>query len=173
MLLPEWIETVLKQSFSEGITSDDQSKNASIYIAANIWPQAAQVLKESLGFDLLVSIAGVDWKNFFEVVYHLESVEKKQLLAVKIKLDHDSPQVQSVADVWPAADWHEREAFDLLGIVFEGHPHLKRILLPEDWEGFPLRKDYETSAAWHGIPEKHPFKGKTPVNYDPLKKGLR
>ncbi|MDP6124169.1 MAG: NADH-quinone oxidoreductase subunit C [Candidatus Latescibacteria bacterium] len=82
------------------------------------------------------------------VVYHLFSVVHKHRLALKTFVAVDEPHVPSVIAVWPAADWHEREAFDMMGIQFDGHPFLKRILLPDDWEGHPLRKDYETQETY-------------------------
>ena len=78
-----------------------------------------------------------------EVYVHLFSYGKKQSVAVKVKLDREAPQVESVTALWKGADWPEREAYDLLGIVFKGHPNLSRILMPDDWVGHPLRKDYE------------------------------
>lgn len=78
-----------------------------------------------------------------EVVYHLYSYANRQSLSVKVKTDRESSVVPSVVDLWKGADWNERETYDLLGIHFEGHPNLKRILLPDEWEGHPLRKDYQ------------------------------
>ncbi|MFH1407388.1 MAG: NADH-quinone oxidoreductase subunit C, partial [Candidatus Omnitrophota bacterium] len=99
---------------------------------------------EKLRFDYLMCLSGVDYKEYFEVVYHLYSMERGRRAAVKVKLSREKPEVDSVSSLWKSANWHEREAFDLLGIRFNNHPDLRRILLPEDWgEGFPLRKDYE------------------------------
>ena len=97
-----------------------------------------------LQFNFLSDIAGTDYfpqKPRFEVVYHLYSIPKKHRLRLKIKIE-DGETVPSVTSVWSGADWAEREAYDMFGIVFEGHPNLKRIYMPGDWEGFPLRKDY-------------------------------
>jgi len=82
----------------------------------------------------------------FEVVYHLHSLESFQRLRLKVRLPGDDPKVESVVTVWPGANAFEREVFDLFGIRFEGHPYLRRILMPEDWEGHPLRKDYPTEG---------------------------
>jgi NADH-quinone oxidoreductase subunit C len=73
-------------------------------------------------------------------------------IAVRVRVPRDGGHLPSVADVWPAADWHEREVYDMLGVTFEGHPGLRRILCPDDWEGHPLRKDYEFPKEYHGIP---------------------
>ncbi|MFA7331206.1 MAG: NADH-quinone oxidoreductase subunit C [Candidatus Delongbacteria bacterium] len=85
-------------------------------------------------------------------IFHLFSPRHRHKLGVKVVLDSVDPACPSVAGVWPTADWHEREAYDLLGIVYEGHPDLRRILCPDDWEGHPLRKDYVTPATYNGMP---------------------
>lgn len=102
--------------------------------------------------------AKVDWKPHVEVVYHLWSLTHKHSFVVKVMLPRwkndaagEIPEVPSVAGVWPTADWHEREVYDLMGIRFTGHPNLVRILCPEDWVGYPLRKDYEMPLEYHGI----------------------
>ena len=102
--------------------------------------------------------AKTDWDPHLEVVYHLWSVPNKTSLVVKVKLprwkndvEGELPEVDSVASVWSTADWHEREVYDLSGVLFLNHPNMKRILCPEDWEGHPLRKDYEMPLEYHGI----------------------
>lgn len=110
-------------------------------------------------FDFLSCISAVDNGveiGSFSVVYHLASMPYQHQLTLKVILDNDRrldnlPVVPTVSGVWRTAEWHEREAFDLMGIYFEGHPDLRRILLPEDWEGYPLRKDYEEAETYHGI----------------------
>lgn len=98
---------------------------------------------EGLAFDYMSELHATDFVTHMEVYVHLFSYGKKQSVAVKVKLDREAPQVQSVTPLWKGADWPERETYDLLGIVFEGHPNLSRILMPDDWVGYPLRKDYE------------------------------
>ncbi|EJR00562.1 NADH-quinone oxidoreductase subunit C [Bacillus cereus] len=98
---------------------------------------------EGLAFDYMSELHATDFVTHMEVYVHLFSYGKKQSVAVKVKLDREAPQVESVTPLWKGADWPEREAYDLLGIVFEGHPNLSRILMPDDWVGYPLRKDYE------------------------------
>jgi NADH-quinone oxidoreductase subunit C len=96
-------------------------------------------------FNFLSDVTCVDWHPSaprFEVVYHLLSIPQKERVRLKVRLDDSSPVVESITPVWPAANYFEREIFDLFGIRFSGHPYLRRILMPEDWEGFPLRKDY-------------------------------
>jgi NADH-quinone oxidoreductase subunit C len=110
-------------------------------------------------FDFLSCLSGVDHgveAGRFGVVYHLSSIPYKLQLTLKISIEHDRnsdelPTFKSVTSVYRTADWHEREAYDMVGIFFEGHPDLRRILLPDDWEGFPLRKDYETAEFYKGI----------------------
>lgn len=95
--------------------------------------------------NFLSDITCVDWypaEPRFEVVYHLFSIPKKQRVRLKVRLNSASPAVESLTSMWPGANYFEREVFDLFGIRFTGHPYLRRILMPEDWEGHPLRKDY-------------------------------
>lgn len=95
-------------------------------------------------FDFLSFITSVDFKTHFEVVYYLVSTLHKHKVVLKVKVeDRNNPQVPTVTSIWATADWQEREIFDLMGIRFEGHYNMRRILLPDDWEGYPLRKDYE------------------------------
>lgn len=100
----------------------------------------------------------VDWEPHLEVVYHLSSITHKHTLVVKVHLprwkggvEGEMPEVPTVAGVWRTADWHERETYDLSGVNFVGHPDFRRILCPEDWVGYPLRKDYEMPLEYHGI----------------------
>jgi NADH-quinone oxidoreductase subunit C len=99
----------------------------------------------ALRFTFLSDITAVDkfpLEPRFELNYHLLSLEYRKRIRLKVRIPGNDPLVQSVTPIWPAANWHEREAFDLMGIRFEGHPDLTRILMPDDWEGYPLRKDY-------------------------------
>lgn len=109
--------------------------------------RAAEFLRSdaALHFDFLSDVTGVDRfpvEPRFELNYHLVSIPHRHYLRVKVRLSGADAVAPSVTPVWPTADWHEREIFDLFGVRFEGHPDLRRILMPEDWEGHPLRKDY-------------------------------
>jgi NADH-quinone oxidoreductase subunit C len=109
--------------------------------------RAAEFLasEPSLRFSFLSDITTVDrfpLEPRFEMNYHLLSLDRRERLRLKVRLGGSDPVVHSVIPVWPTANWHERENFDLFGIRFEGHPDLRRILMPDDWEGYPLRKDY-------------------------------
>src|SRR5579863_1833221 len=98
-----------------------------------------------LAFTYLFDVTGVDRfpiEPRFELNYHLLSLSRRETIRLRVRLPGEDPVIQSVVPVWPTANWHEREIFDLLGIRFEGHPNLRRMLLPDDWEGYPLRKDY-------------------------------
>ncbi len=101
-------------------------------------------------FQYLSDVSGVDRfpvEPRFEVNYHLVSLERRERLRLKVRVPGSNPVVQSVIPVWRTANWHEREVFDLLGVRFEGHPDLRRILMPENWEGHPLRKDYPVEGV--------------------------
>lgn len=107
--------------------------------------EACSLLKADLHFNLLADVTCVDWhptEPRFEVVYHLLSISRKERLRLKVRVAGGDASLESVTSVWPSADFFEREVFDLFGVRFQGHPNLRRILMPEDWEGHPLRKDY-------------------------------
>jgi NADH-quinone oxidoreductase subunit C len=107
-------------------------------------------LKYDQKFVRLSSVTAVDrypLEPRFEVVYHLHSVEQKQRVRLKCRLESDEPAIESVTSVWRGANWYEREVFDLFGINFLNHPDLRRIMLPDDWEGHPLRKDYPVTGT--------------------------
>ncbi|MCI0568455.1 MAG: NADH-quinone oxidoreductase subunit C [Acidobacteria bacterium] len=108
--------------------------------------EICQFLKDDpeMGFDLLVDVTGIHFlerEYSYEVVYHLLSLARRRRLRLRVRLG-EAGEIDSVTSVWRGADWHEREAFDLVGIRFKGHPDLRRILMPEDFEGHPLRKDF-------------------------------
>jgi NADH-quinone oxidoreductase subunit C len=108
---------------------------------------ACKLLRDDMecAFNFLSDVTCVDWypaEPRFEVVYHLLSIPNKERVRLKVRLESASPAVESLTPIWPAANYFEREIFDLFGIRFTGHPYLRRILMPEEWEGHPLRKDY-------------------------------
>jgi NADH-quinone oxidoreductase subunit C len=106
-------------------------------------------LKQERQFVRLCTVTGVDRyprEPRFEVVYHLHSIEHHQRVRLKCRLPGDNPEIESVTSVWRGANWFERETFDLFGIRFRNHPDLRRIMMPEDWEGYPLRKDYPVTG---------------------------
>jgi NADH-quinone oxidoreductase subunit C len=118
-----------------------------VYLERSCIREACALLRDnpSCRFNFLADVTGVDWypsQPRFEVVYHLLSMATKERVRLKVRLEGDSPVVDSVTPVWPAANLFEREVFDLFGVRFTGHPYLRRIQMPENWEGHPLRKDY-------------------------------
>jgi NADH-quinone oxidoreductase subunit C len=119
------------------------------YIDKDSIVEVSQFLRddEGLAFDFLTDLCGVDTTklekgNSLEVVYHLYSIKKNHRVRLKVKISTSNPTVESVTGIWKTADWHEREAYDMFGITFEGDPNLVRILTPDGFEGHPLRKDY-------------------------------
>jgi NADH-quinone oxidoreductase subunit C len=119
----------------------------SIYVERSCIRDACTLLRDNPAcrFNFLADVTCVDWypsEPRFEVVYHLLSIPNKERVRLKVRLGGSSPMLDSITPVWPAANYFEREVFDLFGVRFTGHPYLRRILMPEDWEGHPLRKDY-------------------------------
>ncbi|HEY0983611.1 NADH-quinone oxidoreductase subunit C [Schlesneria sp. T3-172] len=148
-----------------------ETKDPWIEVAARSIAVVCESLRSDpeLKFEALNDLTGADWletdpkkktpcEPHVEVVYHLYSYSLKHRCKLKVKVPRwkdgvagELPEVPSVAHVWGIADWHEREAYDLVGIRFTNHPNLRRILCPEDWEGHPLRKDYEFPLEYHGV----------------------
>jgi NADH-quinone oxidoreductase subunit C len=119
----------------------------SITLERSALRDACVLLRDDPGcaFNFLSDVTCVDWypsEPRFTVIYQLLSIPKKERVRLKVRLEGSSPVVESVTSVWPAANYFEREVFDLFGVRFAGHPYLRRLLMPEDWEGHPLRKDY-------------------------------
>ena len=164
----------LKKKFGDKITGENfQAIDPWIEIKPESLVEVCTFLRDDpeLKLEFLNCITVVDWletdpkklakatfEPHLELVYHMSSISKKHSLVLKIMLPRwkndvpgELPEVPSVNRVWRTAEWHEREVFDLSGIFFTGHPSLRRILCPEDWEGYPLRKDYEMPLEYHGI----------------------
>ncbi|MGG0793478.1 NADH-quinone oxidoreductase subunit C [Brevibacillus laterosporus] len=134
-----------KESIEESYVNTLSKEVPTMTIKNQLWHDIALFLKQepSLQFDYLSNLHGVDYEDRMEVYYHLYSYAHQQSLAIKVKTTREAPSVASVVDVWRGADWNERETYDLLGIHFIGHPNLVRIMMPDEWIGHPLRKDYE------------------------------
>lgn len=158
----EEIKKVISEAFSEEIvTFSEEGLQPAILVDPRSIVRVCEFLftDSRLYFDFLACLTGIDngpVKGTMEVVYHLVSIPYGHKLVIKTTLDRlptdaSLPTIPSVSEIWKTADWHEREAYDLLGIYFSGHPDLRRILLPEDWEGHPLRKDYQAQDKYHGI----------------------
>ena len=118
-----------------------------VWVEKGVIRDACAILRDDpqCPFNYLCDLTAVDWypsEPRFEVVYHVLSIPQKERVRLKAWLDGSGPVIESVTSVWPAANFFEREVFDLFGIRFTGHPHLERLMMPDNWEGHPLRKDY-------------------------------
>ena len=150
------IAALLKERFKDKVLEVvENERHSHVRLAPDVLVAACEFLRddERTAFEQLHDVTAVDWVEHFDVVLHLYSIRKKHGLCIKVKTpSRDDATCPSVTPVWPAADWHERETWDLMGVKFTGHPHLRRILLPEDWQGHPLRKDEGNPLEYHGIP---------------------
>ncbi len=152
---PEDIYSKLKNQFNEAILSFEEIPVESfIKIASESISEIAKYLKEEseLSFDSLMCLSGVDTGETLTVVYHLFSNEHRHKITLKSEIPKDNPHIPTVEQIWKTANWHEREAYDLFGVIFDGHSDFRRILLPEDWEGYPLRKDYKPPESYRDMP---------------------
>jgi NADH-quinone oxidoreductase subunit C len=160
-MTPEQIQAHLAQRLGEKIGPlAPAAKDPFLTVKAADLVEVCTRLKSDpeLQFDCLMNLGAVDWTkkgkadvNQIEVVYHLYSYSKKHAFILKVVLDRGAPEVPSLVPLWKAADWLEREQYDLLGVAFTGHPDLRRIMMPDDWTGHPLRKDYAEGTSWHNI----------------------
>jgi NADH-quinone oxidoreductase subunit C len=155
-MIPQEIAGTLKAKFGDTIleTKLEGVFDPFVKVAPDRMQEVAQFLrdKEETAFDSLMCLSGVDYTGGrLGVVYHLHSTKWNHKFTLKADVTIDNPHCQSVESVWKTANWHEREAYDLFGIVFDGHPDLRRILLPDDWEGHPLRKDYQVPEYYAGM----------------------
>lgn len=175
---PEAILEILAERFAGRVQPAGlDTTHPHALVEASVWREVALFLRddERLGFEWLRCISSVDLPDDGKVaaVYDLHAMDRpadfspeslaasdplagtpwtqRHAFAAKVLADRDDPRIPSVADVWPAANWHEREAYDLMGIVFEGHSNLTRILCPDDWQGHALRKDYKMPTEYEGI----------------------
>ena len=146
-------DTILNK-FKEDVEKSDSNNVLYIKNVAN-WLNIGKFLHddENLKFNYLMSISSYDLGDSvkFGLAYNFYSTDLKHYLEVRIEFELET-KISSVESIWRAADWHEREAFDMMGIKFINHPYMKRILLPEDWKGYPLRKNYVTPEYYNGMP---------------------
>ncbi len=150
------IAALLKERFKDKVLEVvETERHSHVRLAPDVLVAACEFLRDDdrTAFEQLHDVTAVDWIDNFDVVIHLYSIRRKHSLCLKVKTpSRDDATCPSVTPVWPGADWHERETWDLMGVKFVGHPHLRRILLPEDWQGHPLRKDEGNPLEYHGIP---------------------
>ena len=159
----EEIKEAIQEKFGAAIIQAEHTNfmQAQLHVATTSIKEVCFFLRDDprFYFDQLSCLSAVDngvEKNKIEIIYHLYSIPFDVFFVLKIETDRGDgklnlAEVPSIVDVWRAADWHEREAFDMFGITFSGHPDMRRILLPADWEGYPLRKDYIEQEFYHGI----------------------
>jgi NADH-quinone oxidoreductase subunit C len=168
---PEEIFEILKKEFGDAIISLDNELPTEQIISVDPLQinKIGEFLRdnEELKFDSLMCLSGVDDANgtktkeengaekiqggTLSVYYHLHSIELKHKISLRVSTPREDAKVESVENIWKCANWHEREAFDLFGIVFLNHPDLRRILMPYDWEDYPLRKDYKNPEFYEGM----------------------
>ncbi len=167
----EEIFAILKNKFPDAVNNLNNSQPVDPFIEVSTLEidKISLFLRdnEELLFDNLMNLSGVDDANgtavknedgsstinggTLSIYYHIESTSLKHKIVLKTSAPREKAEVVSVAEIWRSADWHEREAYDLLGIVFLNHPDLRRILMPYDWEGHPLRKDYKNPEFYQGM----------------------
>lgn len=144
--LPAWTEAIIEALPANALRESSVFKDQpALIIDARFLYQVAKLVKEQFGFRYLIDVTALDYypqEPRFQTVYHLLAHATGAILRIKAAVETKPPKVASVTDIWPAANWHERECYDLFGISFENHPDLRRILLPGDFEGHPLCKDY-------------------------------
>jgi NADH-quinone oxidoreductase subunit C len=155
-MIPQEIHNLLTSRFSDAVidAKTDGVLDPWIRVAPDRIREIAQFLRdeESTRCDSLMCLSGIDYtKGRYGVVYHLHSLKWNHKIVLKVEITPENMHVQSVESVWKTANWHEREAYDMYGIIFDGHPDLRRILMPEDWDGFPLRKDFQVPEYYHGM----------------------
>lgn len=151
----EEIEKAVRDKFGEVVEGASEFRGElTLVVRRDAIRDVAQFLRDepTLRFDYLSDLTAVDYLNMgrvprFDVVYHLMSVEHLHRLGLKVAVPEKNAHLPSVTAVWPGANWHEREVYDMFGLTFDDHPSLTRILMPDDWEGHPLRKDFPVGGA--------------------------
>ena len=144
----------LKTKFGAGVEFQDDKLTPVIKVRPDAIQKVADVLRNTpeFWFDSLMCLTAVDNAANFTVVYLLFSMKHNHKMTLKVETPKDNPIVPTVENIWAAADWFEREVYDLFGVKFDGHTNLVRIMLPDDWVGHPLRKDYQYPATYRGLP---------------------
>ncbi len=146
-VLNQYVQKITN-TFGEGIVKEAYINLPNFHLPTLLidkskWQEVALFLKEDVDFkfNYLMNLSGIDYEQYMEVIYHFHAIDRNEYLAVKVQTDRDGGEIPTVKNIWQAADWQEREVYDLLGIKFTGR-EISRILLPDEWIGHPLRKDY-------------------------------
>jgi NADH-quinone oxidoreductase subunit C len=155
-MIPQEIAEALKAKFPDAIVEMKLEAviDPWIKIQPNRIMEVCKYLRDDLqtDFNTLMCLSGVDHSGGkLGVTYHLNSTKLSHKIVLKVEVTVDTPHVQSIESIWKTANWHEREAYDMFGIIFDGHPDLRRILCPDDWIGHPLRKDYQVPEYYNGM----------------------
>ncbi|HFX17538.1 MAG TPA: NADH-quinone oxidoreductase subunit C [Flavobacteriales bacterium] len=146
MMTNSEIISKLEKTFPEVTFNEEESKFLIINVSKDQYYDVMKSLR-NLGFDYLFSMTGMDWGKELGVTNHLENTQENFMVVVKLKLeDRDNPEIPTLENIWKTAHLHEREIYDLFGINFIGHSVMKRLLLTEDWEGYPMRKDWKDDS---------------------------
>ncbi|MCX7871776.1 MAG: NADH-quinone oxidoreductase subunit C [Verrucomicrobiae bacterium] len=145
-VLPEEIQRLksrLQPLLGSEAVFEMNGKLPAFRVPSSLIKQTSQTLRDN-GFDYLLFVTAVDYpqQNKFELVYMLGSYSNQDEIAIVTDVDRTNPEIETVCDIWSGANWHEREVFDMFGVKFKNHPYLRRILLDDTWDGYPLRKDY-------------------------------
>jgi NADH-quinone oxidoreductase subunit C len=140
----EQIAEVINDTFKQGITSIEVApRRIFINVSKDILLDICNKMKNDLAFEHVSCVTGVDMKTHFQVVYHISSYQNKVVVEILVdNIDREKPEIESLTPLWGGANWHEREAYDMFGIVFKNHPKMERLLMPEDFQFFPMRKDF-------------------------------
>lgn len=138
---------IIKQHISalqESASFDETGELMTVVLPATSWKNiAAELLRGELKMDHLFCLTCIDWKTHLTMVYHLSSTAHRQTIVVKMDLDRNDPMMDTVCDLWRTAEFHEREVYEMFGVQFKEHPDLRRLILTDDFNGYPLRKDFE------------------------------
>jgi len=164
-MTPEEIHQKLQERFAEQVLEfNGEAIDPYVVVAASSVREVGEYLRHDseLQLDALMCLSGVDYgpEKTLGVVYHLASTRHRHKITLKVEVPRQNGALPTVSDIWRTADWHEREAYDLYGMRFENHPDPRRILLPDDWQGHPLLKDYQVQEFYHGI--RVPYVGDPP-----------
>lgn len=130
-------------AFEPSVVFEEGTEWVTLSVTAATWKSFAQHLRSDRKMDFLFCVTCVDWKTHLTMVYHLRSTQTDETLVIKVQLDRNSPEIATVSDIWRTAEFHEREAFEMFGVQFINHPDLRKLILPDDFEGYPMRKDFE------------------------------